>query len=64
MANEVALNEDREEVVDHYEPEERIGFKEYDTHGNVIRNGVGLTPGVNLYSNGAFEKDVSLTGEV
>lgn len=55
LAEEVALNEDREEIVDHEEPEERIGFTEYDSRGNVTRTGVGLTPGVNLYPNGGFE---------
>lgn len=55
LSEEVALNEDREEIVDHDEPEERIGFTEYDARGNVVRTGVGLTPGVNLFLNGGFE---------
>lgn len=55
LVEEVALNEDREEIVDHDESEERIGFTEYDTRGNVIRTGNSLTPGVNLFPNGAFE---------
>ncbi len=55
IAEEIAYNEDREEVVNHEESEERIGFTEYDALGNVVREGVGLTPGVNLYENGGFE---------
>ncbi|TCI59112.1 DNRLRE domain-containing protein [Exiguobacterium sp. SH0S2] len=61
LAEEVALNEDREEIVDHEEPEERIGFTEYDNRGNVTRTGVGLTPGVNLYPNGSFEVTETVT---
>ncbi|QUE88008.1 DNRLRE domain-containing protein [Exiguobacterium alkaliphilum] len=61
LAEEVALNEDREEIVDHEEPEERIGFTEYDSRGNVTRTGVGLTPGVNLYPNGSFEGTETVT---
>lgn len=55
LAEEVALNEDREEIMNHEEPEERIGFTEYDSRGNIIREGVALTPGVNLFTNGGFE---------
>ncbi|OGX77825.1 hypothetical protein A6395_15225 [Exiguobacterium sp. SH31] len=61
LAEEVALNEDREEIINHEEPEERIGFTEYDSRGNVIREGVGLTPGVNLYTNGGFETSETVT---
>ncbi|WP_269318441.1 DNRLRE domain-containing protein, partial [Exiguobacterium sp. KJ 601] len=61
LAEEIALNEDREEIVSHEEPEERIGFSEYDFRGNVVREGVGLTPGVNLYPNGGFEASESVT---
>lgn len=61
LAEEVALNEDREEIINHEEPEERIGFTEYDSRGNVIREGVGLTPGVNLFTNGGFETSETVT---
>ena len=61
LAEEVALNEDREEIINHEEPEERIGFTEYDSRGNVIREGVGLTPGVNLFTNGGFENSETVT---
>ncbi|MEB1807158.1 MAG: DUF6531 domain-containing protein, partial [Bacillaceae bacterium] len=61
LAEEVALNEDREEIINHEEPEERIGFTEYDSRGNVIREGIGLTPGVNLFTNGGFETSETVT---
>jgi RHS repeat-associated protein len=61
LAEEIAYNEDREEVVNHEESEERIGLTEYDALGNVVREGIGLTPGVNLYANGGFESSETVS---
>lgn len=62
LLSESGLNDDREEIVDHYAPEQQIGFTEYNSIGNVTRTGASIGPAVNLIQNGGFEKTSNWTG--
>ncbi|WP_214722035.1 DNRLRE domain-containing protein [Exiguobacterium sp. s192] len=62
LMSESGLNDDREEIVDHYAPEQQIGFTEYNSIGNVTRTGASIGPAVNLIQNGGFEKTANWTG--
>jgi len=62
LLSESGLNDDREEIVDHYAPEQQIGFTEYNSIGNVTRTGASIGPAVNLIQNGGFEKTANWTG--
>lgn len=55
LTEENLIDKNQEVVGSHEISEERIDFYETDANGNVIRSGIGVTPGVNYYPNGSFE---------
>ena len=62
IKDEVGLNKDREEIIDHSVQDEAIGFTEYNQFGNEVRSGVPLSPGVNLVTQGSFEEVNKFSG--